>query len=267
MLGVVGSIGTGRAIMRGAADRLKPLLLELGGKNALIAFPDADPDLVAEGIAAGMNFTWCGQSCGSTSRAMVHEHIYEAVLARLAARCARYKPGDPTDPATTMGAIISQTQHDRIIGYIESAKAEGARLICGGGVPADPGLAGGLFIEPTVFADVTPDMRIASEEIFGPVLAVSRWRDEADMLAAVNALDYGLTCSIWTNDLEKAHRLAGRVQAGFIWVNEVGRHFLGAPFGGFKQSGIGREECLAELLAFTQEKNIHINLRRVAKVG
>jgi acyl-CoA reductase-like NAD-dependent aldehyde dehydrogenase len=267
MLGVVGSIATGRAIMRGAADRLKPLLLELGGKNALIAFSDADPDLVAEGIAAGMNFTWCGQSCGSTSRAMVHEDIYETVLQRLAARCAHYKPGDPTDPATTMGAIISQAQHERIMGYIESAKAEGARLVCGGGVPVDPALAGGLFIEPTVFADVTPNMRIASEEIFGPVLAVSQWRDEAQMLAAVNALDYGLTCSIWTNDLERAHRLASRVQAGFIWVNEVGRHFLGAPFGGVKQSGIGREECLAELLAFTQEKNIHINLRRVAKGG
>jgi betaine-aldehyde dehydrogenase len=265
MLGVVGSIPTGRAIMRGAADRLKPLLLELGGKNALVAFADADPDLVAEGIAAGMNFTWCGQSCGSTSRAFVHAAIYEAVLERLAARCAAFKPGDPTDPATTMGAIISRAQHDRILGYIRSAHEEGARLVCGGGVPADPALAGGLFIEPTVFADVTPDMRIAREEIFGPVLAVSAWDDEARMLADVNGLDYGLTCAIWTNDLEKAHRLAARVQAGFIWVNEVGRHFLGAPFGGFKQSGIGREECLAELLSFTQEKNIHINLRRVAR--
>jgi acyl-CoA reductase-like NAD-dependent aldehyde dehydrogenase len=264
MLGVVGSIATGRAIMRGAAARLKPLLLELGGKNALIALPDADPEIVAEAIAAGMNFTWCGQSCGSTSRAFVHADIYEAVLARLAARCAHFRPGDPTDPATTMGAIISRAQHERILGYIESAKAEGARLICGGGVPADPALAGGLFIEPTVFADVTPDMRIATEEIFGPVLAVSSWRDEGQMLADVNALDYGLTCAIWTNDLEKAHRLASRVQAGFVWVNEIGKHFLGAPFGGVKQSGIGREECLGELLAFTQEKNIHINLRRVA---
>ncbi len=267
MLGVVGSIPTGRAIMRGAADRLKPLLLELGGKNALVAFADADPDLVAEGIAAGMNFTWCGQSCGSTSRAFVHADIYEAVLERLVARCAAFIPGDPTDPATTMGAIISRAQHDRIMGYIASAHADGARLICGGGVPADPALAGGLFIEPTVFADVTPGMRIAQEEIFGPVLAVSSWNDEAKMLAEVNGLDYGLTCAIWTNDLEKAHRFAARVQAGFIWVNEVGRHFLGAPFGGFKQSGIGREECLAELLAFTQEKNIHINLRRVARGG
>jgi acyl-CoA reductase-like NAD-dependent aldehyde dehydrogenase len=267
MLGVVGSIPTGRAIMRGAADRLKPLLLELGGKNALVAFADADPDRVAEGIAAGMNFTWCGQSCGSTSRAFVHAAIYEAVLERLVARCSAFKPGDPTDPATTMGAIISQAQHDRIMGFIQSAHEDGARLVCGGGAPQDPALAGGLFIEPTVFADVTPDMRIAREEIFGPVLAVSAWDDEAKMLADVNGLDYGLTCAIWTNDLEKAHRLAARVQAGFIWVNEVGRHFLGAPFGGFKQSGIGREECLAELLSFTQEKNIHINLRRVARGG
>ena len=122
----------------------------------------------------------------------------------------------------------------------------------------------GFFVEPTVFCDVTPSMRIAREEIFGPVLAILPWSDEAEMLRQVNAVDYGLTCSIWTRDLDTALRTAGNVQAGYVWINDVGRHFLGAPFGGVKQSGLGREECLAELLAFTQEKNIHVRLARRA---
>ena len=132
----------------------------------------------------------------------------------------------------------------------------------GGNRRSDPALRQGFFVEPTVFCDVTPSMRIAREEIFGPVLAILPWSDEAEMLQQVNAVDYGLTCSIWTRDLDTALRTAGSVQAGYVWINEVGRHFLGAPFGGVKQSGLGREECLAELLAFTQEKNIHVRLAR-----
>jgi acyl-CoA reductase-like NAD-dependent aldehyde dehydrogenase len=174
MIALVGSVPTGRAVMRGAAETLKPVLLELGGKNALIAFPDVEPDAVAEGIVAGMNFTWCGQSCGSTTRAFVHADIYDAVIERVRTRCAAFKPGLPTDHATTMGAIISRAQFDRIMGYIETGKSEAARLVCGGGPPEDPALTRGLFIEPTVFADVTMQMRIAREEIFGPVLAVLR---------------------------------------------------------------------------------------------
>ncbi len=265
MVALVGSVPTGRAVMKLAADRLKPVLLELGGKNALIAYPDVDPQEVAAGIVAGMNFTWCGQSCGSTSRAFVHADIYDEVVAHVKQQCAQYVPGLPTDEATSMGAIISRAQHSKVLGFIASAKAEGATLVCGGGVPAAPELAHGFYIEPTVFADVTQSMRIASEEIFGPVLAILKWHDEDAMMQEVNGVDYGLTCAIWTNDLEKAHRAAHRVQAGFVWINEVGKHFLGAPFGGVKQSGIGREECLAEMLAFTSEKNIHINLRRVAR--
>jgi betaine-aldehyde dehydrogenase len=262
MVALIGSVPTGRAVMRAAADTIKPVLLELGGKNALIAFPDADPDQVADAVVAGMNFTWCGQSCGSTSRAFLHDGIYDAVVDRVAARAARFRPGLPTDPATTMGAIASQAQHTRILHYIETAKAEGARLICGGGPPSAPELAGGYFIEPTVFADVTPTMTIAREEIFGPVLSVLRWHDADVMLAEVNRPEYGLTCSIWTEDLTQAHRTAMAVEAGFVWINETGKHFLGTPFGGFKQSGLGREECLEELLSFTQEKNIHVNLKK-----
>lgn len=265
MIGLVGSVPTGRAVMKLAAERLKPVLLELGGKNALIAYPDVEPSEVAAGIVAGMNFTWCGQSCGSTSRAFVHADIYDEVIALVKYQCAQYVPGLPTDYATSMGAIISREQHEKVLGFITSAKAEGAKLVCGGKVPDTPELAGGFYVEPTVFSDVKQSMRIASEEIFGPVLSILKWTDEDVMMEEVNGVDYGLTCAIWTNDLEKAHRAAQRVQAGFVWINEVGKHFLGAPFGGVKQSGIGREECLAELLAFTSEKNIHISLRRVAR--
>ena len=264
-IALIGSVPTGKAVMRAAADTLKGVLLELGGKNALIAYPDADPDAVAGGLVGGMNFTWCGQSCGSTSRAFIHEKIYEAVLERVKARIAHWKPGIPTDPATTMGAIISKVQFDRVVSYIDSAKSEGARLLTGGGRPSDPALAKGLYIEPTVFADVTPAMRIFREEIFGPVVGVTKWRDEAAMLDQVNSVEYGLTASIWTNDLTTAHRAAAAVEAGFIWINDVSKHFIGTPFGGYKQSGIGREECLEELISFTQEKNININLAGAAR--
>jgi betaine-aldehyde dehydrogenase len=163
-----------------------------------------------------------------------------------------------------MGAIVSKAQQDRVLAYIASAKDEGARLVCGGKRPDDAALANGFFIEPTVFADVTPAMRIAREEIFGPVLAVLKWSDEARMIDEVNAVPYGLTCSIWTRDLATAHRTAAAVDVGYVWINEVGRHFLGAPFGGVKQSGFGREECLDELLRFTREKNVHVRIARGA---
>jgi betaine-aldehyde dehydrogenase len=184
---------------------------------------------------------------------------------RVAAQAKRFKPGIPTDPATTMGSIISQVQFDKIMGFIESGKKEGARLVCGGGRPSDAKLARGFFIEPTIFADVNMDMRIGKEEIFGPVLSMFKWSDEETMLSQVNQVEYGLTGSIWTNDLLTAHRVAAAVESGYVWINEVSKHFLGAPFGGYKQSGLGREECLEELLSFTREKNIHINLRRPSK--
>ncbi|MES2260254.1 MAG: aldehyde dehydrogenase family protein [Pseudomonadota bacterium] len=261
MVTLIGSAATGRAVMRGASETLKPVLLELGGKNALIALADADPDQVAAAAVAGMNFGWCGQSCGSTSRAFIHDAIYDAVIERIPRHVAQFKPGLPTSWDTTMGALISATQHEKVLNYIEIGKQEGARLLCGGARPDAPELAHGFFVEPTVFCDVVQSMRIASEEIFGPVLSVLRWSDSERMLDEVNRTEYGLTCSIWTGNLQAAHRTAQAVQAGYIWVNEVGKHFPGAPFGGFKHSGIGREECLGELLAFTQEKNIHINLR------
>ena len=183
------------------------------------------PDEVADGVIGGMNFTWCGQSCGSTSRAFIHEKIYNAVLDKVKAKVSHYKPGNPTDPATTMGSIITKVQYERVLGFIESAKQEGGRLLYGGGRPNDPALANGFYIEPTIFADVRADMRIAREEIFGPVLSIFKWTDEAKMLEQVNSVEYGLTASIWTNDLSTAHRTAATVQAGFIWINEVSQAF------------------------------------------
>lgn len=258
---LIGSVAAGRAVMRAASDRLKPVLLELGGKNALIAFPDCEIAEVADAIVAGMNFAWCGQSCGSTSRAFVHEAIHDRVLDAVLARLPFFRPGLPQLPETTMGAIVDARQHRRILEYIGYGTEGGATLAYGGQVPDDPALARGLFVQPTVFSDVTAGMRIAREEIFGPVLSVLRWKDEAEMLSQVNDLEYGLTSSIWTNDLSTALRVSHQVEAGYVWVNEVARHFVAAPFGGFKQSSTGREECLDELISFTQNKNVHVKFK------
>ncbi|WP_241116495.1 aldehyde dehydrogenase family protein [Achromobacter xylosoxidans] len=264
MIGLVGSIATGRRVMQAAAARLKPVALELGGKNPFIACPDVDPTRVANAIVDGMNFTWCGQSCGSTSRAFVHRAIYDEVCAKVSQACAAFVPGDPTAPATTMGAMISREHRDRVKQAIDAAVMRGARLITGGGIPETGIPVGGFYLEPTVFADVAADSPLATEEFFGPVLALIPWDDEQEMLAAVHSLDVGLTAAIWTADLARAHRLAREIDAGFVWVNEIGKHFLGAPYGGVGQSGIGRDECIGEMVSFTREKNIHINFRTVS---
>jgi betaine-aldehyde dehydrogenase len=259
-IALIGSVPTGRAIARAAAERLKHVTLELGGKNACIVFPDADVDKAIAGAVAGMNFTWCGQSCGSTSRVFVHASIHDRVVAGIVAAVQRYKPGIPTDPATTMGALVSKAHLDKVERMIAVGLAEGAALSCGGARPREAQLANGYFMPPTVFTKVTQSMRIASEEIFGPVLCILPWADEVAMLADVNAVDYGLSASIFTRDLATAHRCASRVDAGYVWINTTGRHFLGAPFGGYKQSGQGREECFDELVSYTQQKNVHIAL-------
>ena len=257
---LIGSAPTGRAIMRAAADRLKHVSLELGGKNACIVYPDADLEKAARGAVGGMNFTWCGQSCGSTSRLFLHESVHDRVLESVLKHVGTFKPGIPTEMDTTMGAIVSRAQMEKILAYIEIGKQEGATLACGGRRPDDPKLANGYFVEPTVFTNVSQKMRIANEEIFGPVLCVLKWRDEDELFEQVNAVEYGLTGSVWTTSLANAHRAAARIESGFIWVNGAGPHFVGVSFGGYKQSGIGREESFDELLSFTQLKNIHITL-------
>ncbi|MCW6507828.1 aldehyde dehydrogenase family protein [Lichenifustis flavocetrariae] len=257
-VGLIGSVETGRAIARSAADTLKKVSLELGGKNALIAFPDADPAKVAAGAVQGMNFTWCGQSCGSTSRIFLHEDLHDAVVPRILAAIGKPVYGPPTDPATDMGCLVSAEQRDKTERYVGYGLADGATLVAGGTRPDDPAAANGFFYPPTVFVDVRPHMRIAREEIFGPVMSIIRWRDEDEMFEAVNGSELGLTASIWTRDLSTAHRAAARVEAGYVWINGSSTHFLGAPFGGYKQSGLGREESIDELHDCTQLKNVNI---------
>lgn len=257
---LIGSVSTGRLVMKTAAERITPVSLELGGKNALLAFPDAKPEDVATAAVQGMNYTWCGQSCGSTSRVFLHASLHDKVTGLMREKMEKIHPGIPTDYDTDMGAIVSRQQYDRIMGFIETAKSEGAELLTGGGRPDDPDLDKGLFIRPTAFVNVGRDMTIAREEIFGPVVSVFSWADEDALFDQVNDVDYGLTASIWTNDLTTAIRAARRVEAGYVWVNNTSQHFIGAPFGGYKQSGIGKEESLDELLDYTQVKNVNIKM-------
>jgi betaine-aldehyde dehydrogenase len=262
-IGFIGSVNGGRAVMQGASATLKALTLELGGKNALVACSDANPADVADGVVRGMNFRYVtGQSCNSTSRVYLHADIHDATLPEIVKRVAAIKVGLPTERDTEMSCLASQAQFDKTMSYIRLGLEGGARIVYGGKPPADPKLAQGFFVEPTVFADVTDDMRIAREEIFGPVVSVLRWSDESDVIARVNALDVGLTASIWTHDLDRAHRLASSIEAGYIWINGASTHHVGVPFGGYKQSGLGREESIDELLACTQLKNVNVTLRR-----
>ncbi|MCK9509490.1 MAG: aldehyde dehydrogenase family protein, partial [Pigmentiphaga sp.] len=258
---LIGSVPTGAAILRGAADKIMPVTLELGGKNPLIICPDADLEKAVPGAINGMNFTWAGQSCGSTSRLFVHASLYDQVIKALCEKLPQlHRCGLPTDPDTTMGCLISEAQFNKVMDYIELGKSEGARLIYGGKRPDDPALDKGWFVEPTVFADVTPQMRIFREEIFGPVLSVIPWNDEDQLVQDINSVDYGLSASIYTQDLTRAHRLARRVEAGYVWINTSSAHYIGANFGGYKRSGMGREEGLDELLSYTQVKNVHVLL-------
>ncbi len=253
----IGSVETGRIVAREAAETIKYVSLELGGKNPIIIFPDADPDEAASLAIRGMNMNRQGQSCSSTSRVFVHESLHERVVEGLVTAAEALPVGLPWEEGAEVGPLISQEQLNRVQGYIAAGQAEGARLLTGGGPPQDARLNGGFFIEPTVFDAVTPAMRIAREEIFGPVISVLRWHDYEQLLAEANALIYGLTAAIVTNDLKLALETADRIEAGYVWINSAGR-YLGAPYGGWKQSGIGREESLDELLSYTQIKNVNV---------
>lgn len=262
-IGLIGSVQAGKSVLRAAADTMKRTTLELGGKNAMVIYPDADFDLAVSGAVRGMNFTWCGQSCGSTSRLFVHASLHDRFVDALVRKLHElHRPGIATDMRTTMGALASRAQYERTREYVQTGQRDGATLVTGGRHPADTHLAAGFFFEPTVFTDVTADMRIAHEEIFGPVLSVLTWTDEDDLYRAVNGVEFGLTASIWTRDLLTAHRAAARVQAGYVWINDCSAHFPGAPFGGYKQSGMGREESKEELFEFTQIKNVNVSLPR-----
>jgi betaine-aldehyde dehydrogenase len=258
---LIGSVPTGKAIQKAAADTLKLTSYELGGKNALIAYPDADLERLVNSIVAGMNFGWCGQSCGSTSRVFLHEALHDEVLDRVREKIATaFKPGNPIDPKTTMGALVSKAAQDRVLRYVDVAKKDGARLVLGGKVPEAADTKGGYFVEPTVFADVSQKMRIANEEVFGPIVSILKWTDEEQLFKDVNAVEYGLTGAVFTSDIKTMQTAVRRIEAGTVWVNTVGTHFFSMPFGGYKQSGIGRDDCFEELRDMTQCKAVHVKL-------
>jgi 2-formylbenzoate dehydrogenase len=256
-IGFIGSERTGRAIQRAAAESgVKDVSLELGGKNAMVVFADADLDKAAEGAVFGMNFTWSGQSCGSNSRLLVQSEIHDELLERIVALVAARTIGDPLDPATEQGTMINRAQYEKALSYIEIAVGDGATVVTGGGRP--PGLDHGFFVAPTVLTGVKPTARVAQEEIFGPVLSVIEFADEAEAIEIANGVEYGLTASVWTGDVGRAHRVVREFEAGYTWINGSSRHFPNVPFGGVKGSGIGREESLEELLAYTDVKAINV---------
>ncbi|MEN3364720.1 MAG: hypothetical protein V7606_1994 [Burkholderiales bacterium] len=253
-----GSVETGRAITRAAG--IKNLSLELGGKNPLIIYPDVDIEKVAAAAVAGMNFSVSqGQSCGSNSRVFVHKNIKDKFVEAVLARVEKIKIGLPELETTQMGPVITRRHYDRVMGYIAAGREEGARLLRGGGHAPGDALKNGYFVDITIFDKVRHGMKIEREEIFGPVMSILEWDDEATMLQEVNDSDYGLCANIWTNDISTGMRMADAVEAGYIWINgHGGKRFKGAPFGGFKDSGIGREHSIDELMSYTQIKNINI---------
>jgi acyl-CoA reductase-like NAD-dependent aldehyde dehydrogenase len=255
----IGSAATGRRIQASAATTaVKTVTLELGGKKPIVVFPDADLDLAVEGAIRGMNFTWQGQSCGSTSRLLVHRDCYDDLVTKVGERLAKMRPGSPLDPASDTGAIVTPQQLDKVLSYIEIGKSEQARLVTGGERLTDGDLANGNFVTPALFADVDPAGRLATEEIFGPVLAAIPFGDYDEAVAIANSVEYGLTASVFTRDLRTALAFSRDVDAGYVWVNETSRHFIGAPFGGVKNSGVGREEDLEEIESYTQLKSVNI---------
>lgn len=255
-----GSVATGQRVASLGSTNIKHLSLELGGKNPLIIFPDADVATTAKAAVAAMNLARCmGQSCGSASRIFVHQDLEEEFLAALVDAVASLKVGDPMDESTDMGPLAFKSHYDKVTGLIASGVEDGAKLLYGGARPE--GLTRGYYVEPTVFARVDMSMRIAREEIFGPVMSVLSWNDYEQMLEQVNSLDVGLTGNIWTNDISLALRTARRIQSGYISVNGTGKRPIGSPFGGFKHSGIGKESALDELLSYGREQSVTVTLR------
>ena len=254
-----GSTAVGREIMRMAAGNVKRLTLELGGKGPNIVLDDADLDLAADGTLFGCLMNQ-GQACESGTRIIVADAVHDEFVGRLIERAKTISIGDPLDPATDFGPVISAEARDRILRYIDSGRAEGATLAYGGGVPAGPRFERGFWVEPTIFTDVRNDMTIAREEIFGPVLAVIRAESTDQAIRIANDTEYGLSAGVWSTDNQRALDVARQLEAGTVWVNDW--HLVNAayPFGGYKQSGLGRELGPHALDEYTEEKFVHVNL-------
>jgi aldehyde dehydrogenase (NAD+) len=251
-----GSTTTGKRVMRAASETIKRVTLELGGKSANIIFADADLDRALAGDAA-LVIRHCGQGCGHLTRVLVEEPIYDEVLSLMTARARSVIVGDPADPATEMGPLVSQDQFDRVSGHIASGVEQGARLVVGGERPA--GQPRGYFMEPTIFADVSNDMRIAQEEIFGPVVCVAPFRSEDEAIRTANDSIYGLNGAVWSGDTARGLKVAGQIRTGTIVVNGPGSGNWEAPYGGYKQSGLGREFGLWGYLEYTELKSLKYN--------
>jgi acyl-CoA reductase-like NAD-dependent aldehyde dehydrogenase len=253
-----GSTEVGKLVMRGAAETVKRITLELGGKSPNIVFADSDLEAAVRGAATGI-FYGKGEVCAAGSRLFVERKVHDEFMGKLVERARKLKPGDPLDPKTRLGALVSEQQMNTVLGYIETGKKEGARLAAGGTrVSLDGGK--GYFVEPTIFEGVSNQMRIAQEEIFGPVLATIPFDDLDQVAAMANQNPYGLAAAVWTNDVRKAHGLARRLKAGTVWINAYNLYDSALPFGGYKQSGFGRELGMHAIEHYTELKSVWLNL-------
>lgn len=259
LISFTGSTATGRRVMANASESIKRVLLELGGKGPNIVLDDADVDLAVDGSIYAFALH-AGQACESGSRLLLPSSLHDEFVERLTARLKTMRIGDPLDPATDLGPVMNRAQHDRILGYIDIGRAEGAELAFGGGVPSGPGFDRGFWVEPTVFTGVTNDMRIAREEIFGPVLSVISYDSVDEAIDIANDSDYGLAAGVWSSDNARALDVAARLEAGSVWINDWHNMSQHLPFGGYKQSGIGRELGPGALEEFTQDKSITVDM-------
>jgi aldehyde dehydrogenase (NAD+) len=253
-----GSTAVGKEILRGAADTLKRVTLELGGKSPNIVFADADVDNAVKGAINGI-FYGKGEVCNAGSRLFLENKLKDEFTEKLVARASKMRPADPLDPKTRLGAIVSQEQMKTVLGFIESGKSDGASLIAGGNRVSVNG-AKGYFIEPTIFGDVKNEMKIAQEEIFGPVLSVLTFDDTDEVIERANNNPYGLAAAVWTRDVKKAHIVSRRLKAGTVWINTYGLMDAALPFGGYKSSGFGRELGAHAIEHYTEMKTVWLNM-------
>jgi acyl-CoA reductase-like NAD-dependent aldehyde dehydrogenase len=254
-----GSTEAGKAVMKSAADHLAAVSLELGGKSPNIVFEDADLDAATNGVIAGI-FAATGQTCVAGSRLLVHRSVHDELVQRVAERAQTIKLGNPLEADTEMGPVAFKDQFDKILSYVDAGVSEGAQLVSGGKRASAAELADGYFVEPTIFTGVRNDMRIAAEEIFGPVLSVIAFDTEEEVIALANDTMYGLGAGVWTRDIQRAHRVAHRIKAGSVWVNAYRMLTYNVPFGGFKHSGLGRENGISAVLSYTETKSVWVEL-------
>jgi acyl-CoA reductase-like NAD-dependent aldehyde dehydrogenase len=253
-----GSTAVGKEIMRGAADTLKRVTLELGGKSPNIVFADADVDNAVKGAINGI-FYGKGEVCNAGSRLFLESKLKDEFTEKLVARASKMRPADPLDPKTRLGAIVSQEQMKTVLGFIEAGKSEGAKLVSGGSRTSVNG-SKGFFIEPTIFGDVKNNMKIAQEEIFGPVLSVLTFDDMDEVIERANSNPYGLAAAVWTRDVKNAHMVSRRLKAGTVWINTYGLMDAALPFGGYKSSGFGRELGAHAIEHYTELKTVWLNM-------